>query len=105
MRVDGGQVEVLFHAAQVRLEFADQHSVAEDRGMILDHRPAEPGDLLACVLADRIDPGVDGDEVRPDVGAERMHVRLRHLDLAVHARNVGANVSQEFKDEAFRLLT
>jgi hypothetical protein len=85
-------------------EFADEHSVAEDRGMILDHRPADPSDLLARVLADRIDPGADGDEVRRDVGAERMHVRLHCLDFAVHARNVGANVAQEFKDEASRRL-
>jgi len=44
------------------LKLADQHAMPEHDGMILDHRPTQPGDLLARLLADSFDPGVDRDK-------------------------------------------
>ncbi len=90
-------------AAHARLEFADEHAVTEHGGVIFDHRPAQPDNLLAQISA-------DGDKIRGDVGAKRLdlgsQVQYRGVnlgvDLLVHARDIGANVAQEFENEAFR---
>ena len=42
---------MLLDPAHARLEFADQNAVADDRGMVLDHRAAEAHYLFAEFLA------------------------------------------------------
>jgi hypothetical protein len=51
---------MLFYPAKARLEFADQDSVADNHRMIFDHRAPEAHNLIAELLAGRIDPGAYG---------------------------------------------
>ena len=87
-------------AADARFELAYEHAVAEDGGVIFDHGPAQPGDLLAHLLAHR-------DKIRSHIGAQRLDLGLQihsyRLDLRVHPRDIGANISQKFENKAFRL--
>jgi S-(hydroxymethyl)glutathione dehydrogenase/alcohol dehydrogenase len=95
---------MLLDAAQARLELADQHAVAEDGGVILDHRAPQPDDLLVRLPAER-------DKIHRDVGAKRMDLGLQvgakradfRLQTIFDARDVGANIAQKFKNQALRL--
>ena len=49
--IERGQVEMLLDAAHAGFEFADEDAVADDRGMVFDHRAAESDDLFAELLA------------------------------------------------------
>jgi hypothetical protein len=93
---------MLLDAAHARLELADQHAVAEHGGVIFDHRPAQPDDLFARFPSNRVDPGVHGDEIRRNVGAERTDFRLQSI---FDARDVGADVAQQFEHKVFRRWT
>src|SRR6185437_2721141 len=99
------QAQMALDAADPRLELADQNPVPQHGGVISNHRAAQSGDLLSHLLAER-------DEIRRDVGAQRLDLRAQfslcrvnyRVDFAVDARDVGANVAQEFENQTFRLL-
>jgi hypothetical protein len=88
---------MLLHPAHPRLEVADQTAMAEHGGMIFDDRPPQPDDLLARLLAQRLHLGVDADEIGRRICAQ-------NVDFLVHARDIGPNPLQRFKDEVCGLL-
>ena len=53
---------MLLDPADTRLELADDHAMADDGRMVVDHRPAKSDNLLAELLA-------GGQEIGGDVGS------------------------------------
>ena len=53
---------MLLDPADTRLELADDHAVADDRRVVVDHRAAKSDNLLAELLT-------GGQEIGGDVGA------------------------------------
>jgi hypothetical protein len=58
---------MLLDAPHARLKLADQNAVADDGGMVFDHRATQSDDLFAELLAGR-------EEVGRDIGPEAVHV-------------------------------
>ncbi len=96
-----------------RVGIADEHAMADDGSVIVDHGAPQPDDPVAQLFA-------PGQQIGSDVGAQRMHVgfqfrsqrlqiRLRrevcaHLaELAVHLAEFRAHLAQHPENQAFRL--
>lgn len=90
-----GKIEMLFDPAKARLELADQDAVANNDRMIFDHRAPEAHNLIAELLAGRIDLGVYGQDVECDSGGQRADFRLK---LGAGFRGICANVAQRPHD-------
>ena len=56
--------------AHARVEVADEHAMADDRGVIVDHGAAQADDLVAQLLPHR-------QQIGGDVGAKEEQVRVQ----------------------------
>src|ERR1700691_3671751 len=97
---------MLLDPPHARLELADDHAVADDGGVVVDHRAAESNNLFAKLLTGR-------HEIGRDVGAKGPQVRLRrHIranlanirpgiaDVRPDIAEFGAHLAQKLEDEA-----
>ena len=77
-RIHRRKAEMLLDPTHAPFEFAYQHAMTEHGGVIFDHRPSQPGDLLAHFPAGR-------NKIRGDVGAKRLdfgpQFRFRQFNL------------------------
>src|SRR5579863_10228478 len=91
-----------------RVELADEHPVADDGGVVFNHRAAEPHDLLADLLAGREEVGGDNGPqgvhvgLRGEVRANLADVRPDIADVRPNIAEFGAHLAQDLQNEALR---
>ena len=99
---------MLFDPPRARFEFADQHAMAHDGGMIFDDGAAKADDLLAGGLILGVELGVQQDEIRSDVGAKAVQVcaqiEIVGFQFRLRTGDVGADPPQQLKNEVFGFL-
>lgn len=106
---------MLLDPAQARLEIADDEPMTGHGRVVLDRRAAPADDLLARLLLDPADLLSHDDEVRGDIGPQRIGLEAkigsgRHLgahipDLTAHVADLRAHVGEELQDQASGLGT
>jgi hypothetical protein len=101
---------MLLDPADTRLELADDHAMADDGRMVVDHRAAKSDNLLAELPTGGQHIGGDVSAKRVhvggDVGTKGLQIRLRrHLcpnltDVRPDVPELRAHLAQKLKDEA-----
>ncbi len=91
---------MLLDATQARLQLADENAMADDGGVVFDHGPTQPDDLLPGLLVLCRLPSVHRQQVGGNIGAQRMEVALQ---LRTHVAHFRTHVAKQLQDQVVGL--